>query len=136
MILVGPRCLGGQMFDEILQTAQSCAYDFRQTACPKDPLRHLFEVWVPYYRTKWAIVPVLQPKTILEIGVRFGYSALAFLNACPRARYLATLVAVYVRRAGLQRDSGREPVAGDTGEATWGQRPELAGVGERGEEPS
>ena len=76
------------MFDEILRTAQTCAYDFRRTACPKDPLRHLFKVWVPYYQTKWAIVRVLQPKTILEVGVRFGYSALAFLKACPRARYL------------------------------------------------
>ena len=37
---------------------------------------------------KWAIASVLQPKSILEIGVRYGYSALAFLNASPSARYL------------------------------------------------
>jgi SAM-dependent methyltransferase len=62
-------------------------YDFRRSACPADPLQHLFSEWVPYYRLKWAIARALQPATILEIGVRFGYSALAFLDACPSASY-------------------------------------------------
>src|SRR5215469_18824935 len=74
--------------EEILTTAQRSNYDFRETAHPEDPLRHLFPDWVPYYRMKWAIARVLQPRSILEIGVRFGYSALAFLNASPSARYL------------------------------------------------
>jgi SAM-dependent methyltransferase len=76
------------MIEEILTIAQASTYDFRKTAHPEDPLRHLFPEWVSYYRMKWAIAGVLQPKSILEIGVRFGYSALAFLNACPTARYV------------------------------------------------
>jgi predicted O-methyltransferase YrrM len=62
-------------------------YDFRATACPTDPLAHLFEDWVPYYKLKAAIAAVLQPKSILEIGVRYGYSAAAFLHGCPTALY-------------------------------------------------
>jgi 2-polyprenyl-3-methyl-5-hydroxy-6-metoxy-1,4-benzoquinol methylase len=76
------------MIEDILATAKDSTYDFRETAFPEDPLRHLFSDWVSYYRMKWAISRVLEPKTILEIGVRFGYSALAFLNASPSARYL------------------------------------------------
>jgi predicted O-methyltransferase YrrM len=33
------------------------------------------------YRTKYAIAKLVKPKSILEIGVRFGYSARAFLCA-------------------------------------------------------
>jgi predicted O-methyltransferase YrrM len=33
------------------------------------------------YRTKYAIAKLVKPKSILEIGVRFGYSARAFLSA-------------------------------------------------------
>lgn len=39
------------------------------------------------YDEKYRIAAMLQPKTILEIGVRAGYSAAAFLSACP-ATYL------------------------------------------------
>jgi len=76
------------MLERIIQVAQTCSYDFRSTACPDDPLKGLFDHWVPYYATKWAIARILRPATILEVGVRFGYSALAFLDACPEARYL------------------------------------------------
>src|SRR5271163_2412703 len=76
------------MLDQILDLANRCSYDFRLSACLADPLAYRFEEWVPYYRTKWAIAAVLQPKRILEIGVRFGYSAMAFLDACPSASYL------------------------------------------------
>jgi predicted O-methyltransferase YrrM len=76
------------MVEEILNLARRTTYDFRETAHPEDPLKHLFPDWVSYYRTKWAIAKVLQPKSILEVGVRFGYSALAFLNASPSARYV------------------------------------------------
>lgn len=65
-----------------------CRYDFRDHACRDDPLSDLFDDWVPYYRLKWATAAALQPRSILEIGVRFGYSAAAFLDACPSARYL------------------------------------------------
>ena len=76
------------MFQEILELTSSSDYDFRESACAEDPLRYLFPEWVPYYRTKWAIARYLQPARILEIGVRFGYSAQAFLHACPNASYL------------------------------------------------
>src|SRR5271156_5045695 len=76
------------MLDQILDLANRCSYDFRLSACLADPLAYRFEEWVPYYRTKWAIAAVLQPKRILEIGVRFGYSAMAFLDASPSAYYL------------------------------------------------
>src|ERR1700730_2815552 len=76
------------MLQEILDFSRTGDYDFRVTANPEDPCRHLFEEWVPYYRTKWAIARKLQPARILEIGVRYGYSALAFLNACPEASYI------------------------------------------------
>jgi 2-polyprenyl-3-methyl-5-hydroxy-6-metoxy-1,4-benzoquinol methylase len=76
------------MLEEILELARTGDYDFRLTANPEDPLKELFEEWVPYYRTKWAIARQLQPSRILEIGVRYGYSATAFLNACPEASYL------------------------------------------------
>lgn len=40
-----------------------------------------------YYGVKYDIAYKLQPISILEIGVRAGYSALAFLMACPQAEY-------------------------------------------------
>ena len=43
---------------------------------------------MPYYRLKFAIAKTLQPKSILEVGVRFGYSARAFLEASPAANLL------------------------------------------------
>ncbi len=76
------------MAGEILNLASRSTYDFRLTAHPADPLKSLFEDWVPYYRLKWAIARALRPRRILEIGVRFGYSAAAFLDACPDAEYL------------------------------------------------
>ena len=41
-----------------------------------------------HFRTKYEIAARLQPTSICEIGVRAGYSALAFLQAVPRAAYL------------------------------------------------
>lgn len=40
-----------------------------------------------YYEAKHAVARELQPASILEIGVRAGYSAYAFLNAVPEAEY-------------------------------------------------
>lgn len=44
--------------------------------------------WRTCYETKFALARLLKPRSILEIGVRAGYSALAFLTAVPDARYL------------------------------------------------
>jgi hypothetical protein len=40
------------------------------------------------YREKYQIAALLQPRTLLEIGVRAGYSAAAFLSAVPDCTYL------------------------------------------------
>ncbi|MFM2431857.1 MAG: hypothetical protein RLZZ511_3070 [Cyanobacteriota bacterium] len=76
------------MFDAILDAYKHSDYDFRTIANPADPLKAQFPGWVDYYRLKAAIAQVLQPRTILEIGVRYGYSGHAFLAACPSASYL------------------------------------------------
>lgn len=76
------------MFESIIQQAQQTDYDFRQTANPDDGLVHLFSEWVDYYKLKWAVTHVLQPASILEIGVRFGYSAAAFLHGHSAAHYV------------------------------------------------
>ena len=95
--------------EEILDLASRSAYDFRLTAHPGDPLHYLFEEWVPYYRLKWAIARALQPRRILEIGVRFGYSAAAFLDACPDAVYL-----------GIDNDS--DTFGGQQGAIQWARQ--------------
>ena len=76
------------MYKTIRELFETSDYDFRTFANPDDPLRNLFDEWVPYYRMKWAIVRALQPKNILEIGVRYGYSTRTFLDASPEASYL------------------------------------------------
>jgi predicted O-methyltransferase YrrM len=43
--------------------------------------------WHAHYKRKHDITHALNPKSILEIGVRYGYSAHAFLSACPMADY-------------------------------------------------
>src|SRR5205085_11072909 len=75
------------MIESILAAFSATDFDFRKFAAPGDPLSHLFEDWVPYYRLKFAIAKVLQPQSILEIGVRYGYSAITFLKACPAGSY-------------------------------------------------
>lgn len=40
-----------------------------------------------YYKGKHDICAQCAPRTILEMGVRYGYSAYAFMSACPAARY-------------------------------------------------
>ncbi len=74
------------MIDRILETYKTSTYDFRAYACSQDPLIDRFEEWVNYYRLKWAIARILMPASILEIGVRYGYSARAFLDANPHTQ--------------------------------------------------
>jgi SAM-dependent methyltransferase len=98
-----------QVISNILELASSAEYDFRRSANPDDPLRHLFEEWISYYRLKWAIARVLRPHRILEIGVRFGYSAAAFLDACPDASYLGI-------------DNNSDTFGGQRGAIHWARR--------------
>jgi len=97
------------MIEEILAAYRDGAFDFREFANPADPLAYRFEEWVPYYRLKHAIAKVLQPASILEIGVRFGYSAQAFLAASPGARYVGV-------------DNDTTTSGGSTGALEWAGR--------------
>jgi SAM-dependent methyltransferase len=76
------------MIEDIVREAATVSFDFRSFANPADPLANLFQEWVSYYRLKFAIAKVLKPRSILEIGVRFGYSARTFLEASPSAMFL------------------------------------------------
>jgi predicted O-methyltransferase YrrM len=76
------------MFYNIQKIYYVTNFDFRKYACADDELSHLFPEWVQYYRMKYAICKTINPTSILETGVRYGYSAITFLIACPNARYL------------------------------------------------
>lgn len=97
------------MIDSILSEAATSSFDFRKFANPSEPLSARFESWVPYYRLKFAIAKVLQPQSILEVGVRFGYSARTFLEASPDARLI-----------GIDLDSDR--FGGEIGALSWARK--------------
>jgi cephalosporin hydroxylase len=65
-------------------------YEWRpDIACPWDLTFKKHKDWYPeYYKIKHDICKRLNPKVIVEIGVRAGYSADAFLQACPEAKYI------------------------------------------------
>jgi cyclopropane fatty-acyl-phospholipid synthase-like methyltransferase len=76
------------MIDKIKKIYSETNFDFRVFSNPDDKLSYLFTEWVPYYRMKYAICKEINPRSILEIGVRYGYSAITFLNASENATYL------------------------------------------------
>lgn len=53
----------------------------------RHPFMLLPEFRVSYACFKWAVAHVVQPKTIVEIGIGSGIAAHAFLNAAPDAHY-------------------------------------------------
>lgn len=57
---------------------------------PKDPTatKKRIEEYKGYYKIKYDICKKQNPKKIVEIGVRAGYSAWTFLQACPEAKYI------------------------------------------------
>ena len=57
---------------------------------PKDPSAtpERIEQYKEYYKVKYNICKEQNPKRIAEIGVRAGYSAWTFLQACPHAKYI------------------------------------------------
>jgi predicted O-methyltransferase YrrM len=61
--------------DTVLNPADVYPWDFRT------------KPWHEHYRFKYDLVRHFKPQTILEIGVRFGYSAHAFMMAAPSATY-------------------------------------------------
>lgn len=50
--------------------------------------RPALPAWRDCYEMKFALARLIRPRSILEIGVRAGYSALALLTASPEATYL------------------------------------------------
>jgi cephalosporin hydroxylase len=65
-------------------------YEFNEgIICPWDKTADAKRIaqYREYYKVKHDIVAELQPKTIIEIGVRAGYSAYYFLQAAPTAAY-------------------------------------------------
>jgi 2-polyprenyl-3-methyl-5-hydroxy-6-metoxy-1,4-benzoquinol methylase len=97
------------MIQKILEIKHRTIFDFREYANPDDELSYLFNDWVDYYRLKFSICNAIDPKTILEIGVRYGYSAITFLNACQDAVYL-----------GIDNDSNT--FGGSAGSINWAKR--------------
>jgi len=76
----------------------------REAICPRDVKgleRWDGGLYREIYRIKHAIALELRPRSILEIGVRAGYSALAFLAASPKAKYV-----------GLDAENGQHGGAG------------------------
>ena len=58
--------------------------------CPDDPTAtsERIEQYKEYYKVKYELCKNQSPKVIAEIGVRAGYSAWTFLQACPGAKYV------------------------------------------------
>jgi FkbM family methyltransferase len=48
--------------------------------------QRLWECWQPYYRMLYRIAKSISARTVVEFGVRCGYSALTFLSAIPGAK--------------------------------------------------
>ena len=66
------------------------SYEFNEgIICPWDKTADAKRIaqYRDYYRVKYDIVAELQPKVIIEIGVRAGYSAYYFMQAAPTAKY-------------------------------------------------
>lgn len=58
--------------------------------CPADKrtIRHRLKETAEIMNVKYQICKQCNPKVIVEIGVRAGYSAYAFMKACPKATYI------------------------------------------------
>lgn len=68
------------MIATIIEEFESSDWDFTKFANAGEAQAAKFDEWVVIYRLKYAIAKVLKPKKILEIGVRFGYSARALVH--------------------------------------------------------
>ncbi len=59
------------------------ADEFRSIVDDRDQYR--LDNWIPLYATLWRTVRKLSPRSIVEIGVRAGYSSWVMRQACPEA---------------------------------------------------
>lgn len=98
-----------QMLDKIINQLNQSEFDFNQFVHPRDTLKSRFSDWDDMYKRKNAIARVIQPKSIIEIGVRYGYSAIAFLNAASHCEYLGI-------------DNNSDSHGGEKGSIFWAQK--------------
>jgi len=66
-------------------------FEFKESIiCPTDPTatQQRIQQYKEYYKVKYELCKKQNPKLIVEIGVRAGYSAWTFLQACPKAKYI------------------------------------------------
>lgn len=98
-----------KIINKIFKFFDENSFDFRAFVCPDDELSYLFEAWVDYYNLKYALCKVIEPEKILEIGVRYGYSAITFLKARPDAFYLGI-------------DNNSDTFGGTTGAINWAKK--------------
>lgn len=88
-----PTKFGAQASRQVNVVATVCppasgTFD-RRIICPGDisATEQRIQQYANYYKTKYDIVKSCNPRSIIEIGVRAGYSAWAFMQACPNAKY-------------------------------------------------
>jgi hypothetical protein len=83
-----------ELVKEIRTLYPTLSYDHRPFLTYKERHEHIRlrdateDYRIKYACFKYAVASVLKPSMMLEIGVRGGCSALAFLHACPSTRYL------------------------------------------------
>lgn len=77
----------------IRESYPHCSYDYLATHPPVRTDNDAWRWWGDerfrrgYAAFKYTVAHVLQPRSIVEIGVCLGLAARAFLEACPQARY-------------------------------------------------
>jgi len=86
------------MREEILAFVDSCNFDYTSIVHPKEAWSPRVEKDLHY---KVAIAQMLKPKRILEIGIRAGYSAAAFLYQNPDATYVGMDLNLSIKGRGL-----------------------------------
>jgi Methyltransferase domain/Glycosyltransferase family 9 (heptosyltransferase) len=81
---VHPHCVVKAIEDQIIKhVGDFPVAEFVGILEERDWPRNVY--WFPIYSTLFRVVRDLQPKSIVEIGVRAGYSAWTMLRACPQA---------------------------------------------------
>lgn len=85
----------------------------RNIICPwdKTATEKRIQQYEKYYAVKHRLCQQANPGTIVEIGVRAGYSACAFLQACPDAHYI-----------GIDADNGKHGGAGEKPYIPWAEK--------------
>lgn len=116
------------MLSEILDTGRESYFDVRAHASPDDGDRDALRDQLGDYKLLWAISKVVQPASILEIGVGFGYGAAALLDASPTARFVGIDVPGVSPSA--QRWAARHLAAFDA-ELLVAEEPWLVGASDR-----